>query len=97
MTKPMPSTMEPWKDLSLFAARHPQYMGIFVAIVGQLIHWPTILTLLLFPLIVWAYYRLAKAEERRMLEQVGAPYAVYQQQVPMFWPKRENWKRFLAP
>ena len=40
--------------------RHPQYTGIFLAILGQLIHWPTIPTLVLFPVVVWAYYRLAK-------------------------------------
>jgi protein-S-isoprenylcysteine O-methyltransferase Ste14 len=78
-------------------ARHPQYTGIFLAIFGQLIHWPTIPTLVLFPVIVWAYYRLAKKEEQQMLAQFGTQYAAYQQQVPMFFPKREDWKRFLTP
>ena len=32
--------------------RHPQYLGIFVALFGQLVHWPTIPTLALFPVIV---------------------------------------------
>lgn len=68
-------------------ARHPQYTGIFLAIFGQLIHWPTIPTLILFPVIIWAYYRLAKREEQRMLATFGAHYAVYRQQVPMFLPK----------
>ncbi len=67
--------------------RHPQYTGIFPAIFGQLIHWPTIPTLILFPVIIWAYYRLAKREEQRMLATFGAHYAVYRQQVPMFLPK----------
>lgn len=67
--------------------RHPQYTGIFLAIFGQLIHWPTIPTLILFPVIIWAYYRLAKREEQRMLATFGAHYAVYRQQVPMFLPK----------
>jgi protein-S-isoprenylcysteine O-methyltransferase Ste14 len=35
--------------------RYPQYTGIFLAIFGQLIHWPTIPTVALFPVIVWAY------------------------------------------
>ena len=77
--------------------RHPQYTGIFVAVLGQLIHWPTIPTLILFPVIIWAYYRLAKREEQHMLETYGRPYTVYQQQVPMFVPKQDDWKRFLAP
>lgn len=42
---------------------HPQYTGIILAVFGQVIHWPTVITLLLFPLIVWAYVRLAKREE----------------------------------
>lgn len=75
--------------------RHPQYTGIFLAVFGQLIHWPTIPTLLLFPLIVWAYVRLAKREERAMLERFGDAYRRYQQQVPMFFPRRGNWRRFI--
>lgn len=43
--------------------RHPQYTGIFLAIFGQLVHWPTIPTLLLAPVIVWLYVRLARREE----------------------------------
>jgi protein-S-isoprenylcysteine O-methyltransferase Ste14 len=77
--------------------RHPQYTGIFLAIVGQLIHWPTIPTLVLFPVIVWAYYRLARREEQQMLERFAGPYTVYRQQVPMFFPKRGDWQRFLSP
>jgi protein-S-isoprenylcysteine O-methyltransferase Ste14 len=77
--------------------RHPQYAGIFLAIVGQLIHWPTIPTLVLFPVIVWAYYRLAKKEEQQMLAQFGTQYAAYQRHVPMFLPRRTDWKRFLTP
>jgi protein-S-isoprenylcysteine O-methyltransferase Ste14 len=77
--------------------RHPQYTGIFLAIFGQLIHWPTIPTLILFPVIIWAYYRLAKREEQQMLATFGAHYAVYRQQVPMFFPKWGDWQRFLTP
>lgn len=77
--------------------RHPQYTGIFLGLFGQLLHWPTMPTLVLFPVIVWAYYRLARKEEQQMLEQFGMQYAVYQQQVPMFVPKRADWKRLLSP
>ncbi len=77
--------------------RHPQYTGIFLAIIGQLIHWPTIPTVVLFPVIVWAYYRLAKREEQQMLEKFGAAYATYRQRVPMFIPRGKDWKHFLSP
>jgi methanethiol S-methyltransferase len=75
--------------------RHPQYTGIFLAIFGQLIHWPTIPTLVLFPAIIWAYYRLAKREEVHMIERFGDEYLVYQRHVPMFLPRRGEWRRLL--
>ncbi len=76
--------------------RHPQYTGIFLAVFGQLIHWPTIPTVALFPVIVWAYYRLSKKEEKRMREQFGSAYETYQQNVPMFFPKRGEWKKLIS-
>lgn len=75
--------------------RHPQYTGIFLAIFGQLIHWPTIPTLVLFPAIVWAYYRLAKREEAEMIERFGEEYLVYGRRVPMFFPRRGEWRRLV--
>lgn len=73
--------------------RHPQYTGIFLALFGQLIHWPTIPTLLLFPIIVWAYVRLARKEERAMVELFGREYIEYRQRVPMFLPRMRQWGR----
>src|SRR3972149_3077508 len=75
--------------------RHPQYTGIFLAIFGQLIHWPTIPTLVLFPAIVWAYYRLATREEAQMVERFGEEYVAYRRRVPMLWPRRGEWRRLL--
>jgi len=73
--------------------RHPQYTGIFLALFGQLIHWPTLPTLVLFPIIVWLYYHLAKKEEKAMLDKFGKEYEIYMQHVPMFFPGSANWKR----
>lgn len=67
--------------------RHPQYDGILLAVFGQLVHWPTILTLLLAPIIAWAYVRLANREEARMIEIFGDRYRAYQRHVPMFLPR----------
>jgi len=75
--------------------RHPQYTGIFVALFGQLLHWPTIPTVVLFPVIVWAYVRLARREERVMLERFGEEYGEYRRRVPMFFPRRGEWRRLL--
>lgn len=76
--------------------RHPQYTGIFLALFGQLVHWPTILTLALFPLIVWIYVRLARREESAMVEQFGNEYQDYQERVPMFFPRRGEWRHLLG-
>lgn len=67
--------------------RHPQYTGIFLVIFGQLVHWPTVFTLALAPVIVWLYVRLARWEETRLIERYGDQYRKYQQRVPMFIPR----------
>lgn len=66
--------------------RHPQYAGIFLVIFGQLVHWPTIPTLLLALLIAWFYVRLAKREERDLIERFGIQYEQYREVVPRFVP-----------
>ena len=77
--------------------RHPQYTGILLAVFGQLIHWPTILTLALFPVIVWVYVRLARKEEARMINQFGDEYRAYQERVPTFFPRSSGeWWRLLG-
>lgn len=76
--------------------RHPQYTGIFIALFGQLIHWPTIPTLVLFPIIVGAYVHLAYREETKMIEQFGDEYRAYQRRVPMFFPRWGEWGRLFG-
>lgn len=76
--------------------RHPQYTGIFIALLGQLIHWPTVLTLLLFPVIVGAYYHLARKEEKAMISKFGDAYQTYMQSVPMFFPKLKHLRLYLG-
>ncbi len=75
--------------------RHPQYTGIFLGLFGQLIHWPTIPTVVLFPVVVWAYVRLARREEAQMVERFGETYEAYRRRVPMFFPRRGQWRRLL--
>ena len=76
--------------------RHPQYTGIMLAVLGQIIHWPTIITLILAPLIVFMYIRLAKKEEGDMIALFGAEYEAYRREVPSrFLPsRRELQERF---
>ncbi len=77
--------------------RHPQYTGIFIIIIGQIIHWPTIFTLVLSPLIFLAYYRLALKEEKEMLTIFGREYYNYRKDVPMFFPTGRGMKRLISP
>lgn len=76
--------------------RHPQYTGIMLALFGQIIHWPTIITVVLFPVIVIAYVLLARREERDMLRRFGSAYRDYMQRVPRFFPRRGHWRELFA-
>jgi len=68
--------------------RHPQYTGLFLIAFGEgVVHWPTILSVAAFPVIVIAYVLLARKEERQMLERFGNVYREYQKRVPMFIPR----------
>lgn len=73
--------------------RHPQYTGIMLAVFGQIVHWPTIITLALFPVIVLVYVRLAHKEEKDMIGRFGTAYQDYMQQVPRFFPRWHDWGR----
>lgn len=71
--------------------RHPQYTGLFVIVFGEgIVHWPTIVSVAAFPIIVLAYTLLARKEERQMVEKFGDKYREYQRHVPMFIPRRNS-------
>ncbi len=75
--------------------RHPQYDGFVLIMFGFLLQWPTILTLLMFPVLAWMYVRLAQSEEREVLSEFGDAYARYAKVTPAFLPRvggavREN-------
>ena len=68
--------------------RHPQYTGLFLIVFGEgVVHWPTIVSVVAFPIIVFAYTMLARKEERQMLKKFGDEYRAYQRRVPMFIPR----------
>src|SRR5215813_8244415 len=66
--------------------RHPQYVGFIVIMLGFLMQWPTLLTLVMFPVLVVMYVRLARIEEREALREFGDQYRAYMQRVPAFVP-----------
>tara|TARA_R110002111_G_scaffold88599_2_gene138285 strand:- start:2676 stop:3332 length:657 start_codon:yes stop_codon:yes gene_type:complete len=74
--------------------RHPQYTGLFVALFGEgVVHWPTIFSVALFPIIVLAYYLLARSEERKVEDEFGEAYRDYRKRVPMFIPRWGEWRK----
>lgn len=76
--------------------RHPQYTGLFIALFGEgVVHWPTLFSVALFPVIVLAYFMLARKEEKQVLAEFGDAYRAYQQRVPMFIPKKSQWRQFI--
>lgn len=67
--------------------RHPQYTGFILIMLGFLIQWPTLLTLLMFPVLITMYIRLAKREEREAMAQFGEGYLIYAAKTPAFLPR----------
>jgi protein-S-isoprenylcysteine O-methyltransferase Ste14 len=67
--------------------RHPQYAAFIVIMVGFLVQWPTLPTLLMFPVLVWLYIRLARREEKEALAMFGEQYAQYAENTPRFIPE----------
>lgn len=67
--------------------RHPQYTGFILIIVAFLVQWPTIITLVMFPILVVTYRRLAVREEAELEARFGEMYTAYRRRVPMFLPR----------
>lgn len=67
--------------------RHPQYDGFILIMLGFLLQWPTLLTLVMFPILVWMYVRLARHEEREARAEFGDEYARYAATTPAFVPR----------
>ncbi|MBI5731252.1 MAG: isoprenylcysteine carboxylmethyltransferase family protein [Ignavibacteriales bacterium] len=66
--------------------RHPQYTGILLFTFGWLVHWPSIVTLALWPIMIVMYTWLAKQEEKQALEEYGEDYIVYAKRTKRFIP-----------
>jgi protein-S-isoprenylcysteine O-methyltransferase Ste14 len=73
--------------------RHPQYVAFVMILLGLLLQWPTLLTLVMFPVLVAMYSRLAIDEERDMRWHFGAAYEAYAARTPRFIPFRTRGAR----
>ena len=67
--------------------RHPQYVGFIVIMFGFLLQWPTLLTVVMFPVLVVTYMVLARSEERDALTEFGDEYRAYMERTPRFIPR----------
>lgn len=66
--------------------RHPQYVAFVLILFGFLLQWPTVLTLLMFPVLLVMYGRLAVTEESEMRARFGAEFERYATRTPRFIP-----------
>jgi len=66
--------------------RHPQYVGFALVLLGFLLQWPTLLTLLMFPILLAMYGRLAVSEEAEMRARFGDAWERYAAKTPRFVP-----------
>ena len=68
--------------------RHPQYTGFFLITLGMICEWATLPVLIMWPLLLVLYYRLAKREEADMEKEFGAAYREYKRHTSMILPVR---------
>lgn len=73
--------------------RHPQYMAFIIIMFGFLLQWPTILTVIMFPILVYVYVKLAKKEENDAIREFGSEYEEYKKRTPAFIPKLSQFSK----
>jgi len=67
--------------------RHPQYAAFILIMIGFLFQWPTLVTLVMFPILVTIYVRLAHREEREVAAQFGETWSRYASVTPRWFPR----------
>ena len=67
--------------------RHPQCAAFILIMLGFLLQWPTLITLAMFPILVWMYVALAQREECEVLAEFGDVYVRYMAATPGFFPR----------
>ena len=67
-------------------SRHPQYLGFLLFLFGWFVHWPTLLTIAMFPVLAYFYYRLSIVEEHEVMETIEdkQAYQEYIERTPRF-------------
>ncbi len=70
--------------------RHPQYLAFILIILGFLIQWPTLITLIMAPILIFRYIKLASAEEKEMFKKFGPLYETYTKETRPFMPSLQS-------
>ncbi|HXK30844.1 MAG TPA: isoprenylcysteine carboxylmethyltransferase family protein [Candidatus Binatia bacterium] len=73
--------------------RHPQYDGFILIMLGFLLQWPTLITVIMFPILVTMYVRLARREEKEVAEEFGDQFRRYADRTPAFLPHARSLRR----
>ena len=76
--------------------RHPQYLGFLLVTGGIDFLWPTFSTLIMWPILVFLYIRLAREEEAKLEEKFGEEYQEYAKRVSGFKPNFQLIKEALT-
>ncbi|HSC76813.1 MAG TPA: isoprenylcysteine carboxylmethyltransferase family protein [Pseudomonadales bacterium] len=66
--------------------RHPQYVAFILIMLGFLLQWPTLPTLVMFPVLVFMYLRLSIKEEAVAEAEFGDAYRRWAAVTPRFIP-----------
>ncbi|WP_410173985.1 methyltransferase family protein [Marinobacter shengliensis] len=73
--------------------RHPQYVGFALIMFGFLLQWPTLLTLAMFPVLLWMYSRLSIHEEKDIEKEFGEAWRDYAAKTPRFIPSFRDFRQ----
>lgn len=68
--------------------RHPQYTGFALMTLGMLLEWATLPMLVMWPILMVIYFRLARREEAEMRAEFGSAYDAYMAKTGMFLPTK---------
>jgi len=63
-------------------SRHPQYFGFILIILGWFIGWPTILTSIFTPILLYKYTKVCFIEEQELSKDTN--YQKYKKKTPFF-------------
>lgn len=70
--------------------RHPQYSAFILIMLGFLLQWPTLPTLVMFPVLTFMYVRLGTREEAVAEAEFGDEYRRWAEVTPRYLPRLSN-------